>query len=103
MLDCDWICLGNLSKRGAEAPFSFRSVMAGLRPGHPRLSCFSALKTWMPGTSPGMTKPAPSLRQPCLSQAFRGNRKILRLDQQPVIERADAQRGIEPAHVVHGL
>jgi hypothetical protein len=31
------------------------SVMAGLRPGHPRLSCFSAFKTWMPGTRPGMT------------------------------------------------
>jgi hypothetical protein len=31
------------------------SVMAGLRPGHPRLSCFSAVKTWMPGTGPGMT------------------------------------------------
>ena len=24
-------------------------------PGHPRLSCFVAAKTWMPGTSPGMT------------------------------------------------
>jgi hypothetical protein len=24
-------------------------------PGHPRLSCLSAAKTWMPGTSPGMT------------------------------------------------
>jgi len=23
MLDCGWICLGNLSKWGAEAPFSF--------------------------------------------------------------------------------
>jgi hypothetical protein len=31
------------------------SVMAGLRPGHPRLSCFSAVKTWMPGTRPRMT------------------------------------------------
>src|SRR5712671_569360 len=30
-------------------------VMAGLRPGHPRLSCCHAVKTWMPGTSPGMT------------------------------------------------
>src|ERR1700727_2662170 len=33
-------------------------VMAGLRPGHPRLLCgqaFFATKTWMPGTSPGMT------------------------------------------------
>src|SRR3989442_2964978 len=25
------------------------------RPGHPRLSCRSAAKTWMPGTRPGMT------------------------------------------------
>ena len=35
-------------------------VMAGQRlrarcPGHPRLSCCGAVKTWMPGTSPGMT------------------------------------------------
>jgi len=30
-------------------------VMAGLRPGHPRLSCSSEAKTWMPGTRPGMT------------------------------------------------
>jgi hypothetical protein len=27
--------------------------MAGLRPGHPRLSCCYAVKTRMPGTSPG--------------------------------------------------
>src|SRR5882757_9756982 len=31
------------------------AVMAGLRPGHPRLSCLSTAKTWMPGTGPGMT------------------------------------------------
>jgi hypothetical protein len=24
-------------------------------PGHPRLPCFAAIKTWMPGTRPGMT------------------------------------------------
>jgi hypothetical protein len=30
-------------------------VMAGLRPGHPRLSRLSSAKTWMPGTSPGTT------------------------------------------------
>jgi hypothetical protein len=30
-------------------------VMAGLRPGHPRLFCLSEDKTWMPGTRPGMT------------------------------------------------
>ena len=24
-------------------------------PGHPRLSCCYTVKTWMPGTSPGMT------------------------------------------------
>src|SRR5262249_603700 len=29
-------------------------VMAGLRPGHPRLCC-NQRKTWMPGSSPGMT------------------------------------------------
>src|ERR1700688_1796712 len=29
--------------------------MAGLRPGHPRLSCSYEAKTWMPGTRPGMT------------------------------------------------
>ena len=29
--------------------------MAGLRPGHPRLAAELASKTWMPGTSPGMT------------------------------------------------
>jgi hypothetical protein len=28
---------------------------ARLRPGHPRLSCLSEARTWMPGTSPGMT------------------------------------------------
>src|SRR5712664_956133 len=28
---------------------------ARLCPGHPRLSCLSEVKTWMPGTSPGMT------------------------------------------------
>src|SRR4051812_24846339 len=26
------------------------------RPGHPRLACDATIKTWMPGTSPGMTK-----------------------------------------------
>lgn len=45
----------------------------------------------------------PLLRQSRSSQAFRGYREILRLDQQPVIELANAQRGIEPTHVVHGL
>ena len=29
--------------------------MAGLCPGHPRLPCSNAAKTWMPGTRPGMT------------------------------------------------
>src|SRR5882672_3441659 len=29
--------------------------MAGLRPGHPRLAYLTLPKTWMPGTSPGMT------------------------------------------------
>jgi hypothetical protein len=30
-------------------------VMAGLRPGHPRLPYLTEAKTWMPGTRPGMT------------------------------------------------
>jgi len=30
-------------------------VMAGLCPGHPRLSSHERCKTWMPGTRPGMT------------------------------------------------
>src|ERR1700722_17160776 len=29
--------------------------MAGLRPGHPRLLASHTVKTWMPGSSPGMT------------------------------------------------
>jgi len=28
---------------------------ARLCPGHPRLSCGDTVRTWMPGTSPGMT------------------------------------------------
>src|SRR6185437_739253 len=39
-----------LSNRLKMTPFF---VMAGLRPGHPRLSCLSEAKTWMPGTKPG--------------------------------------------------
>ena len=31
------------------------SVMAGLRPGHPRLHIWPSPKTWMPATSAGMT------------------------------------------------
>ena len=34
--------------------FSY-AVMAGLRPGHPRPLFNEESKTWMPGTSPGMT------------------------------------------------
>jgi hypothetical protein len=41
---------------------SFFFVMAGLRPGHPRLSCLSSVKTWMPGTSPGTTSLAAKQR-----------------------------------------
>jgi hypothetical protein len=33
-------------------------VMAGLRPGHPRLSCLSAAKTWMPGIADKFTQSA---------------------------------------------
>jgi hypothetical protein len=38
-----------------EGGNALKFVMAGLRPGHPRLSCLSVVKTWMPGTGPGMT------------------------------------------------
>jgi hypothetical protein len=33
-----------------------RSASSRRCPGHPRLSCFSEVKTWMPGTRPGMTR-----------------------------------------------
>jgi hypothetical protein len=33
-------------------------VMAGLRPGHPRLSCVSEEKTWMPGIADKFTQSA---------------------------------------------
>jgi hypothetical protein len=39
------------------------SVMAGLvlaRPGHPRLSCLNAAKTWMPGIADKFTQSAKS-------------------------------------------
>ena len=32
--------------------------MPGLVPGHPRLTRVDTSKTWMPGTSPGMTEKA---------------------------------------------
>jgi hypothetical protein len=32
-----------------------RFTQAGLRPGHPRLSCLDSARTWMPGTRPGKT------------------------------------------------
>jgi hypothetical protein len=52
-------------------------VMAGLRPGHPRVSCCHAVKTWMPGTSPGMTSLAVGgRREPiclCRIQPFSSN------------------------------
>jgi hypothetical protein len=34
---------------------ALKFVMAGLCPGHPRLSYSSVVKTWMPGTGLGMT------------------------------------------------
>src|SRR6266849_7297961 len=50
-------------------------------PGHPRLSCLVAAKTWMPGTRPGMTSFA---RKPysigCISVRFRGARVSARLE-----------------------
>jgi hypothetical protein len=33
-------------------------VMAGLRPGHPRLSCPGSAKTWMPGIADKFTQSA---------------------------------------------
>jgi hypothetical protein len=45
----------NARKSGRIAEGAHLSVMAGLRPGHPRLPFFTAAKTWMPGTRPGMT------------------------------------------------
>ena len=93
MLDCDWICLGNLSKWGAEAPFSFEDY------------CLDAGRRELKGDSDtsrldrrfsiccsfggeNREQAVPSLRQPRPSQAFRGYREVLRLNQQPVIERA---------------
>jgi hypothetical protein len=46
-----------ISRRGG---LEHSIVMAGLRPGHPRLSCLIEAKTWMPGTRPGMTSLAKS-------------------------------------------
>src|ERR1700682_1647750 len=40
---------------------------ASLCPGHPRLFCCGTVKTWMPGTSPGMT---PLLDWPCFGVLF---------------------------------
>src|SRR6202171_380386 len=34
--------------------------MAGLRPGHPRLSCLDAAKTWVPGIADKVTQSAPA-------------------------------------------
>jgi len=39
----------------ASSIFTLFIVMGRARPGHPRLSCLIAAKTWMPGTRPGMT------------------------------------------------
>jgi hypothetical protein len=47
-----------ISRRGRVRAFSI--VMAGHRPGHPRLSCLREAKTWMPGTRPRMTSFAKS-------------------------------------------
>jgi hypothetical protein len=40
-------------RRAFARRFCFISVMAGLCPGHPRLSYLDAAKTWMPGTKAG--------------------------------------------------
>jgi hypothetical protein len=44
---------------GSRQPFEndSLSVMAGLRPGHPRLSCFGAVKAWMPRHKAGHDEP----------------------------------------------
>jgi len=46
--------------------------MAGLRPGHPRLSCGYIVKTWMPGTRPGMT----NFSKPARRAGKRGTRTL---------------------------
>src|SRR5258708_38574571 len=55
---------GKTIKDGPKAVRPILSVMAGQKrearlraicPGHPRLSCSMGIKTWMPGTRPGMT------------------------------------------------
>src|SRR5258708_37667122 len=48
------------ARRSAAPPRGWRktiSVMAGLRPGHPRLSCIDSARTWMPGTKAGHDEP----------------------------------------------
>src|SRR5258705_6868820 len=47
-----------LSLRGLFQAPENDSVMAGLRPGHPRLSCLDAPKTWMPGIADKFTQSA---------------------------------------------
>jgi len=37
--------------------------MAGLCPGHLRLVCRATMKTWMPGTRPGMTERSAATRR----------------------------------------
>jgi hypothetical protein len=47
---------GHAVRRTASLPSAYA--------GHPRLSCLVAAKTWMPGTSPGMTSGAfPAMRR----------------------------------------
>src|ERR1700692_416754 len=48
-------------------------VMAGLRPGHPRLCCLNAVKTWMPGTRAGVTS---FVVKPPLSRADSGQEGV---------------------------
>src|SRR5204863_5747215 len=57
---------------------------ARLCPGHPRLSCGGTGKTWMPGTSPGMTRWIASTR----------------LDRQRLIRRPFAHRAVIEGEVV---
>jgi hypothetical protein len=44
--------LGRFARRECERVFEMKSVMAGLVPA---IHVFLAAKTWIPGTSPGMT------------------------------------------------
>jgi hypothetical protein len=49
----------------ADSGFTKSAVMAGLVPAIHAFKPIAAIKTWMPGTRPGMTKPEQERRQQC--------------------------------------